>query len=74
MTVIVDVIFTVVLALTSTEGNQLQQFSAAFPTRAACQSFRGERIDFVNAKTEEEKKGYTFYISECTAVPVAVVK
>jgi hypothetical protein len=68
---IIDVFFTVVLALTA--GGETQQVSAVFPTLAACKSFRGERIDYVNELPAKDKEGKVFYISECTANPMQKV-
>jgi hypothetical protein len=73
---IIDVVFTVVLALAGANPDgtvSIDNATFGFPTRTACMSFRGERIDYVNSKTDAEKKGFTFYISECMAVPVAVI-
>ena len=74
MTTVVDSIFAIVLAVFGADGNLAGQNSFAFPNKAACVSFRGEAIDFVTTKTVAERQGQTYYISDCTAVPLAVVK
>ena len=74
MSIIVDAVFTIILAISGTNGANLQSAAFTFPNRAACQSFRGERIDYVKDLPAAEKAGKTFYISDCTAVPVEGVK
>ena len=74
MSTIIDAVFTIVLALTATGEQDVAKFSMSFDTRAACQSFRGEKLDYVANLTAADKAGKTFYISECTAVPLTVVK
>ena len=73
MSIIVDVVFTVVLAMSSTiDGKDVIQHAPfTFDTRAACMSFRGERLDAAADLVKKvENAKITFYISECTAIPV----
>ena len=73
MSTIVDAVFTIVLAMSSTIDGQFVVQSApfTFDNRAACMSFRGERLDAAADLVKKvENAKVTFYISECTAIPV----
>jgi len=74
MSIIVDAVFTIILAISGTDGTNLTSAAFTFPNRAACQSFRGERIDYVKDLPAADKADKSYYISDCTAVPVQGVK
>lgn len=71
MSILVDAVFLVVMAVLLPDG-QMANLAKSFENKAECVAFRSERIEHAlnNRKNESNVK---FYISDCTAVPVAEI-
>ena len=72
MSIIVDAVFLVVMAVLLPDG-QTANLAKSFENKAECVAFRTDRIEHA---LENRKNGASigFYISDCTAVPVSEIK
>jgi len=71
MSIIVDAVFLVVMAVLLPDG-QTANLAKSFENKAECVAFRSERIEHAKNNRKNDSS-VQFYISECTAVPVAQI-
>ncbi len=75
MTIIVDAIFTITLALLSPTGEQVEHAAVTFGNQKECTAFRADKIEHAKELlAKAEFKGAKFYIGDCVAVPVTEVR